>query len=127
MVKRVGVYWNSGKTHGLSVARSVIELAQGSDMEPVLDAALADALGERGGLSVDQMAAECDAIVVLGGDGTILSAYAVSQYRPHGLHDRAYTRGIAGRDEAAARGRVRGGAAHDDMRVVRRYAGADRA
>ena len=70
MVKRVGVYWNSGKTHGLSVARSVIELAQGSDMEPVLDAALADALGERGGLSVDQMAAECDVIVVLGGDGT---------------------------------------------------------
>lgn len=43
-------------------------------MEPVLDAALADALGERGGLSVDQMAAECDVIVVLGGDGTILSA-----------------------------------------------------
>ena len=40
MVKRVGVYWNSGKAHGLSVARSVIELAQGSDMEPVLDAAL---------------------------------------------------------------------------------------
>ena len=40
MVKRVGVYWNSGKTHGLSVARSVIELAQGSDMETVLDAAL---------------------------------------------------------------------------------------
>lgn len=74
MVKRVGVYWNSGKAHGLSVARSVIELAQGSDMEPVLDAALADALGERGGLSVEQMAAECNVIVVLGGDGTILSA-----------------------------------------------------
>ena len=59
MVKRVGVYWNSGKAHGLSVARSVIELAQGSDMEPVLDAALADALGERGGLSVDQTVPYC--------------------------------------------------------------------
>lgn len=74
MVKRVGVYWNSGKEHGLGVARDVMRLAHENDMEPVPDAALAAAMGVGGGLSVDNLAAECDVIIVLGGDGTLLSA-----------------------------------------------------
>lgn len=73
MVKHLGVHWNSGKIHGLPVARRVIELAKLNGMMPLLDRELTDALGMKGGLEPDEMAANSDAIVVLGGDGTLLT------------------------------------------------------
>ena len=73
MVRRIGVYWNSGKAHGLSAARTLMELARAEGMEALPDEALGRELGERGS-GLDELAARCDAIVVLGGDGTMLAA-----------------------------------------------------
>ena len=74
MVKRVGVYWNTGKAHGLDTARALMRMARDVGMEPVPDAALAAALGLCGGLPLYELAGACDVIIVLGGDGTLLSA-----------------------------------------------------
>lgn len=74
MVKRVGIYWNTGKVHGLDTARALMRMARDVGMEPMPDAALAAALGMCGGMPLDELAGACDAIIVLGGDGTLLSA-----------------------------------------------------
>ena len=71
MVRRIGVYWNSGKAHGLAAARTLMGLARAEGMEALPDEALGRELGERGS-GLDELAARCDAIVVLGGDGTLL-------------------------------------------------------
>lgn len=73
MVRRVGIYWNSSKAHGLSAARALMELLRAQGMEALPEAALGRALGERGS-ELDELAARSDAIVVLGGDGTLLAA-----------------------------------------------------
>lgn len=73
-VTRVGVYWNSGKAHGLSCARELIALLEHSGLEPVPERALALALGTGDGVGLERMAEITDLIVVLGGDGTLLSA-----------------------------------------------------
>ena len=73
-VTRVGVYWNSGKAHGLSCARELIALLEHSGLEPVPERALALALGTGDGVELERMAEITDLIVVLGGDGTLLAA-----------------------------------------------------
>ena len=45
MVRRIGVYWNSGKAHGLSAARTLMELARAEGMEALPDEALGRELG----------------------------------------------------------------------------------
>lgn len=73
-VARVGVYWNSGKAHGLGCARQLIELLERAGLEPVPERALARALGMDAGVELERMAELSDLIVVLGGDGTLLAA-----------------------------------------------------
>ncbi len=73
-VTRVGVYWNSGKAHGLSCARELMALLAGAGLEPVPERALARALDMGEGVELERLAEFCDVIVVLGGDGTLLAA-----------------------------------------------------
>lgn len=73
-VRRVGVYWNTGKAHGLNCARELVGLLERAGMEPVLEAELARALNAEGGRALPCVAESSDVIVVLGGDGTLLSA-----------------------------------------------------
>ena len=58
-VTRVGVYWNSGKAHGLSCARELIALLEHSGLELVPERALALALGTGDGVELERMARCC--------------------------------------------------------------------
>ena len=70
--RRVGIFWNSSKREGFEVARELIELLDEYNISVTTGITLAHALGSpelaEGSFS------ECDLLIVLGGDGTILSA-----------------------------------------------------
>ena len=70
-VSCVGIHWNSSKTAGPEVARKLIDLFSGRGVEICLNSSLDANLGGPGFL-VDQFD-RCQLLVVLGGDGTILS------------------------------------------------------
>lgn len=70
-VRCVGVQWNSSKPSGLDVAGKLIDMLRRRDVEICLDADLSAALGFSDCL-VDQFH-RCWLLIVLGGDGTILS------------------------------------------------------
>lgn len=67
----VGIHWNSSKTAGPEVARRLIELLSGRGVRICLNSSLNGNLGASGFL-VDRFD-QCQLLVVLGGDGTILS------------------------------------------------------
>ena len=67
----IGLHWNSSKPGGLTVARSLIEMLRKRGVEICVDAVL-DAQLNLPGLIVDAFE-RCQILVVLGGDGTILS------------------------------------------------------
>ena len=70
-VRCVGICWNSSKPSGLDVAEKLIGLLRRRHVEICLDADLSAALRFSDGL-VDQFH-RCQLLIVLGGDGTILS------------------------------------------------------
>ncbi len=67
----VGIHWNSSKTTGLEVARKLIGLLSGRGVNICLNSSLNVNLGASG-FMVDAFE-RCQLLVVLGGDGTILS------------------------------------------------------
>ena len=73
---RVGIYWNSTKHAGLEIARELITILEERRVPAVTGLALAHALGNPTLASQDY--AGCDLLIVLGGDGTILSALDVA-------------------------------------------------
>ena len=70
--RRVGIFWNSSKREGFEVARELMELLDEYNISVTTGITLAHALGNpelaEGSLG------DCDLLIVLGGDGTILSA-----------------------------------------------------
>jgi NAD+ kinase len=72
-IKRVGVVI---KPHAPGVAGVLAELEKfltAKGIEPVLEQAAAEKIGRTGGLPREQVPVESDLVVVLGGDGTLLS------------------------------------------------------
>ena len=70
-VRCVGIHWNPSKATGLDVARKLVGLLQQRGTEVCVDSDLNGLLGACG-LRVDEFS-RCDLLIVLGGDGTILS------------------------------------------------------
>ena len=70
--RRVGIFWNSSKREGFEVARELMELLDEYNISVTTGITLAHALG-RPELAEGSFG-ECDLLIVLGGDGTILSA-----------------------------------------------------
>ena len=70
-VRCVGIHWNSSKTTGLDVARKLIALLQDRSVEICLNSDLNTAL-DASGFLVEEFG-RCQLLIVLGGDGTILS------------------------------------------------------
>ena len=68
----VGIYWNATKPSGLEVARRLIDALSRRGVEARLDAELGAALGAEA--SAIEAFERCDLMIVLGGDGTILSS-----------------------------------------------------
>lgn len=71
--RRVGMVWRSSKRESLEVAGELIDLLGEYDISVVTSDALAAALG-RPHLAAEDALGTCDLIIVLGGDGAILSA-----------------------------------------------------
>lgn len=70
-VRCVGIHWNPSKSTGLDVARKLIELLEQRGVGVCLNSSLNDALNAPGVL-VERFDL-CQLLIVLGGDGTILS------------------------------------------------------
>lgn len=68
---RIGIHWNSSKQTGLEVARELISMLSMRKIEISVNLSLAIALGMPE-LRVDEYES-CQLLIVLGGDGTILS------------------------------------------------------
>ena len=70
-VRCVGIHWNPSKSTGLDVARRLIDLLDRRGVEVCLNSSLHEALNAPGTL-VERFEL-CQLLIVLGGDGTILS------------------------------------------------------
>lgn len=70
-VRCVGIHWNPSKSTGLDVARKLIELLNQRGVGVCLNSSLNAELNARGVL-VEEFS-QCQLLIVLGGDGTILS------------------------------------------------------
>ncbi len=70
-VRCVGIHWNPSKSTGLDVARKLIELLDRKGVRVCLNSSLNAELNVPGVL-VEEFS-ECQLLIVLGGDGTILS------------------------------------------------------
>ena len=81
-VRCIGIYWNSSKRLGLSVAGKLIGMLRRRGVEVCLNADLGANMG-LGDCPVDQFD-RCQLLIVLGGDGTILSGldYAIENDLP---------------------------------------------
>lgn len=69
-----GIIANSAKPQATALLRSVLSAARASALPILLESRTAAILGGRGGTPIGELCAACDAIVVLGGDGTMLQA-----------------------------------------------------
>lgn len=71
--RKVGVLWNSSKPEGLDTARRVLSVLKSKGVSYSVDENLSDTFGERE--RMDRAAfSDCEMLIVLGGDGTILRA-----------------------------------------------------
>ena len=76
--RKVGVLWNSSKPEGLDTARWVLSVLKSKGVSYSVDENLSDTFGERE--HMDRISfSDCEMLIVLGGDGTILRAldYAI--------------------------------------------------
>ncbi len=76
--RKVGVLWNSSKPEGLDTARRVLSVLKSKGVPYSVDENLSDTFGERE--HMDRISfSDCEMLIVLGGDGTILRAldYAI--------------------------------------------------
>ena len=70
---RIGIHWNSSKELGLEVAQRLISILQQRDVQVSLNDSLAEALPAPQLRDLCSFA-DCEMLIVLGGDGTILRA-----------------------------------------------------
>lgn len=71
--QKIGIQWNSSKQTGLEAAQRLIRVLREKHISLSINPSLSDALGETA--MRDQCGfADCDILIVLGGDGTILRA-----------------------------------------------------
>lgn len=81
--RKIGIYWNSSKETGLEVARRLIRVLADRNIRASVNKSLAEIFGETE--LCDHCAfSDCDMLIVLGGDGTILRAldYAIPNDLP---------------------------------------------
>ena len=76
--RKVGVLWNSSKPEGLDTARRVLSVLKSKGVSYSVDENLSDTFGERERMDRTSFS-DCEMLIVLGGDGTILRAldYAI--------------------------------------------------
>ena len=76
--RKVGVLWNSSKPEGLDTARRVLSVLKSKGVSYSVDENLSDTFGERARMDQSSFS-DCEMLIVLGGDGTILRAldYAI--------------------------------------------------
>lgn len=70
---RIGIHWNSQKIIGVEAARRMITLLRDRQIEICVNEQLAQVLKDSG-LKVSKAFSDCELLIVLGGDGTILRA-----------------------------------------------------
>lgn len=75
--RKVGIHWNSSKEMGLEAARRLIRVLRDRNIDICTNASLANGL-EDPSLYQENGYAECEMLIVLGGDGTILRALDVA-------------------------------------------------
>ena len=76
-IKSVGIWWNPTKEGALPIAGRVVRAFEDHGIEVCMDEPLAQALGRPVGAGADDFSG-CDVLVVLGGDGTLLSGMDLS-------------------------------------------------
>ncbi len=76
-INKVGIWWNPTKPNSISVAKSVVGSFEKRGIRVCTDELLAQALG-RSNANIEFGFSECDLLVVLGGDGTLLSGLDIA-------------------------------------------------
>ncbi len=72
-VRRVGVVLKTSSSDAAELGRQLLVELERLEIEPVLDQASAEALGAGDGIKRGELTSKADLLVVLGGDGTLLS------------------------------------------------------
>jgi NAD+ kinase len=72
-MRRVGVVLKTSSPEAVDLGRQLVVELERLDLEPVLDGASAQVLGSGDGIERAELASRVDLVVVLGGDGTLLS------------------------------------------------------
>jgi NAD+ kinase len=111
---RVAVYLNSGKMAVPAAAAEVARCLRGMCAEVVYDDVSAECVGERGAGRLERVLGGVDAVMVLGGDGTMLSlVHALGDVAPLlcgvNLGTLGFLAGFGANDLAAAAAAVVGG------------------
>lgn len=73
-MKRIGIIAKTDKPQAVEISGKLINWLKGKGVEPVIDGELGSLLGAPEGCARSEMAACSDMLLVLGGDGTLLSA-----------------------------------------------------
>ena len=72
-IRRVGVALKTSSNEAAELGRQLLVELERLTIQPVLDRASAEVLGVEGGLDRRELTSQSDLVVVLGGDGTLLS------------------------------------------------------
>ncbi len=81
-MRRVGIVVKRGRSQAIELGRSLVRWLQERKLEAVVEDEAATALGVASGLSKPELVETADLVVVLGGDGTLLSVVRQLRQRP---------------------------------------------